>query len=763
MPAIPNLQPRQQPPVLLGKLGHRAELAGGHKYTVRNTFIEAAEEDPLTAPTPVNHRRRNTCPGPEHHVEDMSLCSASAVPSTADDSTSGSPYELREDQHRVREACFFPAEGIPSPGGPGLKHHSGQLRANRLHVKNTFIHAPADFSPVAAHRRYRTCSAEYDEDETDGEDGDEVAGLRWSGGGGQLELSGDASPGRRAGRMAYATEDLQEQLAEGHASFSFMTAGPCPAADDASPAHRGRSRSLIATEDLQDTVAVRGHFFLDAVAAQTQARTQASPGLVQPPPLRSPSGQPQLSGDSSPGRRAGRMAYATEDLQDHQFFLEAVAASKAMQTQARAQASPGLVQPPPLRSPSGQPQAHVPQAHADSMPTYQSRPQPVCPPGYMTIEAAAAAVAAAAPQPVCPPGYVTIEAAAAAVAAAAWPAQLASPYGWPMPPLLPVNFMQHQMAWAAMGAGCPWPVGPPLPPMLQAPMAGCLSPASASCGGVSPVGAGILSSADSSPAASHCPACAFPVGLQASSGLPAVGVVAPYNSPAAAAGGASAQAPYLQLPPQVWSFPGTSPSCPAAAAQTPNWQLPPQAWSFPGTGPARAPGLIEEKQMGMLDLDAEEADEAQGGRLKGGRGPRRPRLWAHIYLHMQLPGFDLVPRLIGRGGCNMRKIADTTGAKVRIRGRGSGHMEIDGKSEAPTPLMVAVTTDRTDPACFKQAIEMIVKELKSVEGRYHAFCQKQGHQHVGHCYSMGLLQPNATDALGSVLKSIPQSGPAKPE
>ncbi|CAE8684024.1 unnamed protein product [Polarella glacialis] len=703
MPAIPNLQPRQQPPVLLGKLGHRAELAGGHKYTVRNTFIEAAEEDTLTAPTPVNHRRRNTCPGPEHHVEDMSLCSASAVPSTADDSTSGSPYELREDQHR---------------------HHSSQLRANRLHVKNTFIHAPADFSPVAAHRRYRTCSAEYDEDETDGEDGDEVAGLRWSGGGGQLQLSGDASPGRRAGRMAYATEDLQEQLAEGHASFSFMTAGPCPAADDASHSHRGRSRSFIATEDLQDTVAVRGHFFLDAVAAQTQARTQASPGLVQPPPLRSPSGQPQLSGDSSPGRRAGRMAHATEDLQDHQFFLEAVAASKAMQTQARAQASPGLAQPPPLRSPSRQPQAHVPQAHAASMPTYQSRLQPV---------------------------------------SAAWPAQLASPYGWPMPPLLPMNFMQHQMAWAAMGAGCPWPVGPPLPPMLQAPMAGCLSPASASCGGVSPVGAGILSSADSSPAASHCPACAFPVGLQACSGLPAAGAAAPYNSPAAAAGAASAQAPYLQLPPQVWSFPGTSPSCPAAAAQTPNWQLPPQAWSFPGTGPARAPGLIEEKQMGMLDLDAEEADEAQRGRLKGGRGPRRPRLWAHIYLHMQLPGFDLVPRLIGRGGCNMRKIADTTGAKVRIRGRGSGHMEIDGKSEAPTPLMVAVTTDRTDPACFKQAIEMIVKELKSVEGRYHAFCQKQGHQHVGHCYSMGLLQPNATDALGSVLKSIPQSGPAKPE
>ena len=64
------------------------------------------------------------------------------------------------------------------------------------------------------------------------------------------------------------------------------------------------------------------------------------------------------------------------------------------------------------------------------------------------------------------------------------------------------------------------------------------------------------------------------------------------------------------------------------------------------------------------------------------RGPRRPaRLWVHIYLHMQAQDFDLVPMLIGRGGCNMRKIADKTAAKVRIRGRGSGHLEIDGKQE----------------------------------------------------------------------------------
>ncbi|CAE8702826.1 unnamed protein product, partial [Polarella glacialis] len=134
---------------------------------------------------------------------------------------------------------------------------------------------------------------------------------------------------------------------------------------------------------------------------------------------------------------------------------------------------------------------------------------------------------------------------------------------------------------------------------------------------------------------------------------------------------------------------------------------------------------------------------------------RRPRLWAHIYLHMQMEGFDLVPRLIGRGGCNMRKIAEATGSKIRIRGRGSGHLEIDGKTEAPTPLMVAVTTDRADPEF------LTVKELKSVEGRYLAFCQKGGKQPASPCYSIGLLQPNAVEALGPLMSSIPQCGLTK--
>jgi len=170
------------------------------------------------------------------------------------------------------------------------------------------------------------------------------------------------------------------------------------------------------------------------------------------------------------------------------------------------------------------------------------------------------------------------------------------------------------------------------------------------------------------------------------------------------------------------------------------------------TAGACAPGLVSGgSQQGAFLADDKEMSSAMR------RGPRRQRLWAHIYLHMQLEGFDLIPRLIGRGGCNMRKIAEATGAKVRIRGRGSGHFEMEGKAEAPTPLMVAVTTDHADPAMFRKAIEMTIKELKAVEGRFNSFCEKQGHVHIGPCYSVGVLQPNAAEALTGLLDVIPRS------
>lgn len=171
----------------------------------------------------------------------------------------------------------------------------------------------------------------------------------------------------------------------------------------------------------------------------------------------------------------------------------------------------------------------------------------------------------------------------------------------------------------------------------------------------------------------------------------------------------------------------------------------------PTKAPTQAPSLFE-----ALSGDLPEASTG------GGRGPRRPaRLWVHIYLHMQAPDFDLVPMLIGRGGCNMRKIADRTRAKVRIRGRGSGHLEADNKQEAPTPLMVAVTTDHLDAGGFKEAVRMTIHELEIVSQRFQSHCEKKNHPFTGPFYSVGLLPPGAEESLGDVLQGVPVSTPAK--
>lgn len=150
---------------------------------------------------------------------------------------------------------------------------------------------------------------------------------------------------------------------------------------------------------------------------------------------------------------------------------------------------------------------------------------------------------------------------------------------------------------------------------------------------------------------------------------------------------------------------------------------------------------------------------AGGGRGRG--GSKRLRLWAHIYLHMQVDGFDLVPRLIGCGGCNMRRIAEQTGAKLRIRGRGSGHLEVEcgngQKEEARAPLMIAVTTDICDAQAFRSAIAMTLQELRTVEARYKVHCEKMNIVHEGPCYSIGLLPDSGKYILKDIIAVVPES------
>ena len=103
------------------------------------------------------------------------------------------------------------------------------------------------------------------------------------------------------------------------------------------------------------------------------------------------------------------------------------------------------------------------------------------------------------------------------------------------------------------------------------------------------------------------------------------------------------------------------------------------------------------------------------------------RSWAHIQLRKGHEEFDLIPRTIGLGGQNMRGIWLATGSKLRIRGRGSGYLEVLNAAgvkvrEAPVPLMIAVTAERSNVNKFRKSVEMCVDVLNCVTAEWRIFC-----------------------------------------
>ena len=126
------------------------------------------------------------------------------------------------------------------------------------------------------------------------------------------------------------------------------------------------------------------------------------------------------------------------------------------------------------------------------------------------------------------------------------------------------------------------------------------------------------------------------------------------------------------------------------------------------------------------------------------------RLWVHVYLHKPHDDFDLIPILLGTGGHHTRRIYEETHAKVRVRGRGSGHLEIDGKEEAPVPLMVAVTANGMKQKAFKVAVEMLVKRLDEVSEEFNEFCRQRRLPALEPLYSFGEIPQIAKRVLKAI-------------
>lgn len=97
------------------------------------------------------------------------------------------------------------------------------------------------------------------------------------------------------------------------------------------------------------------------------------------------------------------------------------------------------------------------------------------------------------------------------------------------------------------------------------------------------------------------------------------------------------------------------------------------------------------------------------------RRPNQKRFCCNFIL--KLPS-TYVPVIIGKGGQNTKDIFCKTGCKIRVRGRGSGHMEQGTTEEAPTPLMLAVTAEPNNQAGFVKAIKLSLELLESIEERF---------------------------------------------
>eukprot|EP00930_Biecheleria_cincta_P090884 TRINITY_DN8036_c0_g2_i1.p1 TRINITY_DN8036_c0_g2~~TRINITY_DN8036_c0_g2_i1.p1 ORF type:complete len:439 (-),score=94.22 TRINITY_DN8036_c0_g2_i1:71-1387(-) len=195
---------------------------------------------------------------------------------------------------------------------------------------------------------------------------------------------------------------------------------------------------------------------------------------------------------------------------------------------------------------------------------------------------------------------------------------------------------------------------------------------------------------------------------------------------------------------------GRIPPPPAMPAPVPLPAAGPQ--SCPAVPPPGLPGncLHDRKDADMEDLDfvaklEHRHEDAMGfvgnqerpekplsldqlPRKNSGKASRRrmpPKVWCHFFIDplMAKSGFELNKKVIGHGGANTRNIFDKTDAKIRLRGCGSGHREVNGK-EAPVHLMLAVTTNIGQETNFLVALQMSAELLQRVTEKYMEFCKQ---------------------------------------
>jgi len=90
------------------------------------------------------------------------------------------------------------------------------------------------------------------------------------------------------------------------------------------------------------------------------------------------------------------------------------------------------------------------------------------------------------------------------------------------------------------------------------------------------------------------------------------------------------------------------------------------------------------------------------------------------------PAFKVTSRVLGPHGQHMKAIAEATGAKMRLRGKGSGFLESEDRRESTDELMLCVSAQ--DWTSYQETVSLVTELLNGVYDQYKTFCRRSGAQ-----------------------------------
>lgn len=147
-------------------------------------------------------------------------------------------------------------------------------------------------------------------------------------------------------------------------------------------------------------------------------------------------------------------------------------------------------------------------------------------------------------------------------------------------------------------------------------------------------------------------------------------------------------------------------------------------YMLPGLGgyPSQVPPVASPWPTASAASAGNGAD-ASGPGDKGGKGTRKYTCRFLIGIDNDKE-FQVARKLIGSKGCNMKRIVKLTGAKLRLRGIGSGYLEGASQKESSEPLQLCISC--TSPEGYQTAVKQVEDLLSGVYDDYRQFCQDHG-------------------------------------